>query len=111
LAWLLAACAPATAGDPIMASSGTSGMMAVTAENATSVRILYVRGGSIVLARMVFMPPGERVRSVQWSSDGRDAVIATSRGVLALDTRTWRLEPRARLAATSRDDAGIGWPR
>ena len=107
LACLLAACAPAPPGQPIMVTARTSGLTAVSAEGASNVRILYVHGGSIVLARIVFMPPGERVRSVQWSSDGRDAVITTSGGVLALDTRTWRLEPRARLAASSRDDAGI----
>jgi hypothetical protein len=110
-ALVLAACAPAPAGRPIMTSAPTTGLVAVSAEGSTSVRILYARGGSIVLMRTVFLPPGERVHALAWSSDERDAVITTTAGVLALDTRTWRLAPVVRLAALARDDAGAGGRR
>jgi hypothetical protein len=103
-AFILVACAPAPDGPPLLAPAPTSGLVAVSAGGASSVRILYVRGGSIVLMRTVFLPPGEHVRALAWSPDERDAVIETSGGVLALDTRTWRLAPIVRLAA-ARDDA------
>lgn len=106
-ACMLAACAPAADGPPIIASARTTGLMAVSAAGATSVRILYVRGGSIVLLRTVFLPPGERVQSVTWSSDDCCALIETSGSVLALDTRTWRIESIGRLAAASPDDAAV----
>ena len=54
-----------------------------------------------MLLRTVFLPPGDAVQSVTWSNDERDALIATSGKVLALDTRTWRIESIARLAATA----------
>lgn len=90
-----------------MTSAPMTGLLAVSAEGATSVRILYARGGSIVLMRTVFLPPGERVHALAWSSDERNAVITTTAGVLALDTRTWRLAAVVRLAALAGDDAGV----
>ena len=81
-------------------------MIAVTELGSASVRLLYARGGSIVLLRTVYLQPGDAVQSVAWSNDERDVLIATSGKVLALDTRTWRLESIPRLAAVARDDAG-----
>ena len=104
----LAACTPAPMGPSILATSATSRLIAASARGANHVRILHVSDGSVVLMRTVVMPPGERVVSVTWSNDGRDAVIATSNGVLALDTRTWRLDARARVAAVARDESGAG---
>jgi len=105
VACLLGGCDPAPRGHPIMASAPQTRLMAVSAEGSSYVRILHVDGGSIVLMRSVFMPPGETVRAVTWSSDEREALITTSGEVLALDTRTWRLASLARLAAASQDDA------
>jgi hypothetical protein len=101
----LAACTPAPPGVPIIASAPARNLVAVSAEGASTVRIVYLNGPSIVLLHTVYMPPGERVRSVFWSEDQREAVIATSGTTLALDTRTWRVEPLSRLAAASRRDA------
>lgn len=104
LALLLAACAPAAVGPAILAPAPASNLVAVSAQGARDVRILYVSGGSIVLMRTVAMPPGGRVHTIAWSADGRGATIVTSAGeALALDTRTWRIEPVTRLAATSHD--------
>jgi hypothetical protein len=103
---LLAACAPVHGGPAILAAAPTTGLVAVTAVGSASVRLLYVRGGSIVLLRTVWLPPGDAVKSVTWSNSERDVLIATSGNVLALDTRTWRLESIQRLAAVVRDDAG-----
>jgi len=103
---LLAACAPVHGGPAILASAPTAGMVAVTAVGSAHVRLLYVRGGSIVLLRTIWLPPGDAVQSVTWSNDERAVLIATSGNVLALDTRTWRLEAIPRLAAVARDDAG-----
>jgi hypothetical protein len=107
LACVVAACAPAPQGQPILAASRASGMLAVSAEGANNVRILYARGESIVLLRTVFMPAGERVRAVAWSDDDRGAVITTSSGVLALDTRTWRLASVTHVAAAAADDGTV----
>jgi hypothetical protein len=101
-ACLITACAPAPDGRPILVSAPTTALVAVSSVGAGSVRILHVRGASIVLLRTVFMPQGERVQSVTWSSDECCAVIETSGKVLALDTRTWRLESRARVAVAAR---------
>jgi len=103
---LLAACAPVQGGPAILAAAPTAGMVAVTAVGSANVRLLYQRGGSIVLLRTIWLPPGDAVQSVTWSNDERDVLIATSGNVLALDTRTWRLESIPRLAAVARDDAG-----
>jgi hypothetical protein len=107
---LLAACAPVHGGSPILVAAPTTGMVAVTAVGSANVRLLYVRGGSIVLLKTVWLPPGDAVQSVTWSNRERDVLIATSASVLALDTRTWRLESIPRLAA-ARDDAGHSRPR
>jgi hypothetical protein len=103
---LLAACAPVHGGPAILVAAPTTGMVAVTAVGAASVRLLYVRDGSIVMLRTVWLPKGEAVQSVTWSNDERDVLIATSGRILALDTRTWCLESIPRLAAVARDDAG-----
>ena len=103
---LLAACAPVHGGRAILAAAPTAGMVAVTAVGSANVRILYVRGGSIVLLRTIWLPPGDAVQSVTWSNGERDVLIATSGSVLALDTRTWRLESIPRLAAVALGDAG-----
>ena len=103
---LLVACAPVHGGPAILAAAPTTGMVAVTVAGSANVRLLYVRDGSIVLLRTVWLPPGDAVQSVTWSNDERDVLIATSGKVLALDTRTWRLESIPRLAAVARDDAG-----
>jgi hypothetical protein len=103
---LLAACAPARGGLAILAAAPTNGMIAVSAAGSANVRLLYVRGGSIVLLRTVWLPPGDAVQSVTWSNDERDVLIATSGNVLAVDTRTWHLESIPRLAAVARDGAG-----
>ena len=80
-------------------------MIAVTAQGSASVRVLYVRGGSIVLLRTVALPKGDAVQSIRWSSDERDVLITSSEELLALDTRTWRLDALPQLAAAARDDA------
>src|SRR4051812_37829422 len=85
---LLAACAPVQGGPAILAAAPTTGMIAVTAGGSASVRLLYVRGGSIVLLRTISLPRGDAVQSVTWSNDERDVLIQTSGKVLALDTRT-----------------------
>jgi len=102
----LAACTPVRTAPAIVVAAPTTGMIAVTAQGSASVRLLYARGGSIVLLRTVYLPPGDAVQSVAWSSDEREVLIGTSGKVLALDTRTWRLESIPRLAAVARDDAG-----
>jgi hypothetical protein len=102
----LAACAPVRTAPAIVVAAPTTGMIAVTELGSASVRLLYARGGSIVLLRTVYLQPGDAVQSVAWSNDERDVLIATSGKVLALDTRTWRLESIPRLAAVARDDAG-----
>ena len=107
LALALGSCAAPPAGPSIMAPARTTGLIAVSTEGSASVRILHVRGASIVLLRTVFLPPGERVRSVAWSSDERRAVITTAGGVLALDTRSWRLAPVVRVAALATHEAGV----
>jgi hypothetical protein len=107
----LAACAPARGGSASLAAAPRTGMIAVSAAGSANVRLLYVRGGSIVLLRTVWLPPGDAVQSVTWSNDERDVLIATSGNVLAVDTRTWRLESIPRLAAVARDDAGNSRPR
>jgi len=104
-ALLLSACAPPQRGAAILASTPTTGMIAVSAVGATTVRLLYARDGGIVMLRTVYLPPGDAVQSVAWSNDGRDVLIATSTALLALDTHTWRLESIPRLAAAGRDDA------
>ena len=111
VACALAGCAPAPDGQPILVSTPTTGLMAVSAVGATNVRVLHVRGGSIVLLRTVFLPPGERVQSVSWSSDERAALIATFGKVLTVDTRTWRIEWTAQLAAMAQRDTGVGGRR
>ena len=111
VACALAGCAPAPDGQPILVSTPTTGLMAVSAVGATNVRVLHVRGGGIVLLRTVFLPPGERVQSVSWSSDERAALIATFGRVLTVDTRTWRIESTAQLAAMAPHDTGVGGRR
>ena len=111
VACALAGCAPAPDGQPILVSTPTTGLMAVSAVGATNVRVLHVRGGGIVLLRTVFLPPGERVQSVSWSSDERAALIATFGKVLTVDTRTWRIESTAQLAAMAPHDTGVGGRR
>jgi hypothetical protein len=103
---MLAACGPVSTGPAIVVAAPTTGMVAVTARGSANVRLLYARDGSIVLLRTVYLPPGDAVQSVAWSNDERDVLITTSGKVLALDTRTWRLESIPRLAAAARDDAG-----
>ena len=102
----LAACAPVRNAPAILVAAPTTGMIAVTAQGSASVRVLHVRGGSIVLLRTVALPKGDAVQSVRWSSDERDVLITSSAQVLALDTRTWRLDALPQLAAVARDDAG-----
>ena len=104
---MLAACGPVSTGLAIVVAAPTTGMVAVTARGSANVRLLYARDGSIVLLRTVYLPPGDAVQSVAWSNDERDVLITTSGKVLALDTRTWRLESIPRLAAAARDDAGV----
>lgn len=103
---MLAACGPVSTAPAIVVAAPTTGMVAVTARGSANVRLLYARDGSIVLLRTVYLPPGDAVQSVAWSNDERDVLITTSGKVLALDTRTWRLESIPRLAAAARDDAG-----
>lgn len=106
----LAACTPAPPGAPIIASAPARNLVAVSAEGASTVRILYVSGPSIVLLHTVYMPPGERVRSIFWAEGEREAVIASSGTMLTVDTKTWRVEPISRLAAAAslRDAATDG---
>lgn len=106
-ACLLAACAPAPPGSPILESAGTTGLLAVSATGSNNVRILQARDGGIALLRTVFLPPGERVVAIAWSSDAREAVITTSGGAIALDIRNGRVASVARLAAVSRRDPAV----
>ena len=105
-ALLLPSCGPPQRGAAILAATPTSGMIAVSAVGATTVRLLYSRDGGIVMLRTVYLPRRDAVQSVAWSTDERDVLITTSGGLLALDTRTGRLETIPRLAAAGRDDAG-----
>lgn len=107
----LAACTAAPVEQAILVSTPTTAVFAVSTVGATNVRFLHVRGGSIVLLRTVFLPPGERVQSVTWSDNEREALIATSSEVLSLDTRTWRIGSIVRLAARAQDDARLGGRR
>jgi hypothetical protein len=90
---LCTACAAPDAGAPraIVVQDAQSGVMALSAVGARSVRVLYVRPPSIVLLREVFVPQGEHVTGVRF--DGRpDALIVdTDSARFALDTRTGRL--------------------
>jgi hypothetical protein len=100
---LVAACAPAPAGAPILESARASDLLAVSAVGANTVRIVYANGGSIVVLRTVFLPRGERVQSVAWAADGEEAVVTTSGGAIALDVRNGRVRSVTRVAAASRE--------
>lgn len=97
LALLSAACAPRSDGDhavaqrAIVVSDATSGVTAVSAVGARSVRVLYVRPPSIVLLREVFVPAGERVTGVRFAGTPDALIVDTDAARFALDTHTWRL--------------------
>jgi len=89
LACLLAACAPSTSPATTVPRDDGSGLVAVYAVGARSVRVLIVRPPSIVLAHEAFVPPGESIRAVHWERAG--LVVETNAQRYALDARTWNM--------------------
>jgi len=88
-------------GTSILVADASSGLVAVASPGARNVRVLLVRGPSIVRLREVFVPEGETVSAVHWQrADGR-LIIETDAMRFALDPSTGHM---ARLA---QDPAGL----
>ena len=88
-------------GASILVADAPSGLVAVASPGARNVRVLLVRGASIVRLREVFVPEGETVSGVHWRhADGR-LIIETHAMRFAFDPSTGHL---ARLAE---DPAGL----
>ena len=84
---------------PILVSDAHSGLVAVSAVGARNVRVLLVRGPSIVRLREVFVPEGETVTAVRWTDGAAALIVETGDMRFALDPATGRL---ARLAPDAR---------
>ena len=84
---------------PILVSDAPSGLVAVSAVGARNVRVLLVRGPSIVRLREVFVPEGETVTAVRWTDGAAALIVETGDMRFALDPATGRL---ARLAPDAR---------
>jgi hypothetical protein len=91
----------ATPGASLLASEPSTGLVAVSSVGACNVRVLFVRGPSIVRLREVFVPDGETVSAVHWQAGDGRLIIETDATRFALDPSTGRL---ARLAG---DPAGL----
>ena len=73
-------------------------MVAIASSGSSSVRVLYVRNGGMVLLRDVRVPAGDTITAIALSADGEDLVVDTSRSVYAISTRTWSSRPARVLA-------------
>ena len=99
LAFVVAGCSPSehlharADGAPILVTHAPTGLVAVSAIGARNVRVLLVRGPSIVRLHEVFLPEGEAVAAVHWSD--RSLIVETDATRFALDPASGRL---ARLA-------------
>lgn len=82
-------------GASLLASDPSTGLVAVSSVGARNVRVLFVRGPSIVRLREVFVPDGETVSTVHWQAGDGRLIIETDAMRFALDPSTGRL---ARLA-------------
>jgi len=104
---LVAACtdAPpdraAAPGASLLVQDPTTGLVAVSSVGARNVRVLYVRGPSIVRLREAFVPEGQAVSAVRWQPGASRLIIETDATRFALDPSTGQL---ARLAG---DPAGL----
>lgn len=90
------ACSPAgrrdaTAPRPLMLEDAASGITAVSAVGARSVKLLHLSPPSIVLLREVFVPPGEHVVRMGVAPATRALIIETDAARFALDPRSGRL--------------------
>ena len=92
---------PPVPGPALLVTDASTGLVAVSAVGARNVRVLLVRGPSIVRLREVFVPDGETVSAVHWQGGDGRLIIETDAMRFALDPSTGRL---ARLA---RDPAGL----
>ena len=89
---------------PILVSDAHSGLVANAPHipvhlGARNVRVLLVRGPSIVRLREVFVPEGETVTAVRWTNGAAALIVETGDMRFALDPATGRL---ARLAPDAR---------
>jgi hypothetical protein len=78
---------------PLVAQAPEAGMMAIATPGSTRVRVLYVRGGSMVLLRELRLRAGDTVTGVALSADGDDLVIDTARSAYMMSTREWSQQP------------------
>ena len=75
---------PAGGSPRVTAQAPDAGMLALAGDDPRTVRLLFARNGSMVLIKEIRLPPGEVVRELSLSADGRDLVIGTrSRDYLA----------------------------
>jgi len=88
-------------GTSILVADASSGLVAVASPGARNVRVLLVRGPSIVRLREVFVPEGETVSAVHWQRPDGRLIIETDAMRFALDPSTGHM---ARLA---QDPAGL----
>jgi hypothetical protein len=88
------ACSAPSAGGSLIAQAPNDKRIAVATAGARNVRVLHVDGGSIVRLREVFVPDGEAIVAIGWSGDGRELIVTTRGPMYAVDTQTWRIEPR-----------------
>ena len=91
----------AAPGASLLASDPSTGLVAVSSVGARNVRVLFVRGPSIVRLREVFVPDGETVSAVHWQAGDGRLIIETDAMRFALDPSTGHM---ARLA---QDPAGL----
>jgi hypothetical protein len=76
---------------PLIAQDEQSGLTAVSAVGARSVKLLHVRPPSIVPLREVFVPAGEHVLRLAVAPAGRTVIVETDVARFALDARSGRL--------------------
>jgi hypothetical protein len=88
------ACGAPPADGSLVAKAPNDKRIAVATAGARNVRVLHVDGGSIVRLREVFVPDGETIVAIGWSDDGRELIVTTRGALYAVDTQTWRTEPR-----------------
>jgi hypothetical protein len=95
------ACGAPSADGSLVAQAPNGRRIAVATAGARNVRVLHVDGGSIVRLREVFVPDGEAIAAIGWSHDGRELIVTTRGPMYAVDTQTWRIEPRRTLSVGS----------
>jgi len=95
---------------PILVTDAASGLTAISNVGAREVRVLYLRGPSIVLVREVFLPAGTAVTGLVPAGDGRGLIVEAGESRYALDLRTFQVaalpQPMHDLAALRRHASG-----